>query len=469
MFSWFRQGPNTDADPKQHLMGSAENALMQASHRFQGYMKFGEVLHLQGPWISVDMLSRAICHLQRRHPILRTRLRMVSDKSDSFFLEEDETVRLKIRDIARKRTDCQTFWRDEWRQRERDTTAVGEGLVEFWLLQDPEDIKNNNSPQEIMVISEHAVSDGLSLSNLAHELLIALSDENEDLFKNSLDWPITMETAIQNSLTMLGRVMALTRFIFSAVYLRSTNRLPTARVPLASIEFPLTDLINHSHTEASYLILNKEDTQVLLSKCRQQNVTVTSAVSAAILCVLSTFVKSDANQPTLLNFSIGADTRRRCTPPIPNHDLRYHVSGLMSFTIPTNDIPTTTENIWQLARNFGEHMKSCVDAGQILALGLIMGKLYQKTLGEPNLNELPTCGVSSWGILPFKEEYGQWKFLGMTPFVNMIRAVMPFTTIQTVNGVLTVMYVGTDPVISKTVLEGLRESTMNKLQQMIHD
>ena len=339
----------------------------------------------------------------------------------------------------------------------------------FLSFEDPEDINDDDSPREIMIISEHAVSDGLSLSNMAHELLVALSDENEELFKNSLDWPITMETAVRNSLTMLGRIMALTRFIFSAVYLRSTNRLPTARVPLAPIEFPLTDLINHSHTEASYLLLTKEDTQALLSKCRQQNVTVTSAVSAAILCVLSTFVKSEGNQPTLLNFSIGADSRRRCTPPIPNHDLRYHVSGLMSFTIPTNDIPTTTENTWQLARNVGNHMKSCIDAGQILALGLIMGKLYQKTLGEPNFNELPTCGVSSWGILPFKEEYGRWKCLGMTPFVNMIHGVMPFSTIQTVNGILTVMYVVTEPVISKTVLEGLHESTMNKLQQMIHD
>ncbi|UJR23820.1 hypothetical protein I4U23_026796 [Adineta vaga] len=289
------------------------------------------------------------------------------------------------------------------------------------------------------------------------------------MFQNSLDWPSTMETAIQNSLSMFGRVLSLTRFIVSMIYIRSTNRLSFARIPLATIDFPLSDLVNHSHTEMCYSSLNKEDTQKLVEKCRQKGVTVTSAVSAAILCALSTLAKSEENQTTLLNFSIGADTRRRCIPPIPNHELRYHVSGIMSFTLPTSDIPNTTEDTWELAKNFAQHMKSCVDVGQTLALGLIMGKLYQKTLAEINLKELPTSGVSSWGVLPFNEQYGQWKLMGMTPFVNMNRGAMPFTTIQTVNGILSVMYVGTDPVIPMNILESLRDYTTKRLDQMIND
>ena len=135
MFSWFRQNTSTVVNQKQRLLGSAENALMQASQQSQGYMKFGEVLHLQGPHISREALSTAISHLQHRHPILRSRLQINPDKTDSYLLEEDDTVQLNIREISRKRADHLIFWRQEWRERERETTVIGQGLVNFWLLQ----------------------------------------------------------------------------------------------------------------------------------------------------------------------------------------------------------------------------------------------------------------------------------------------------------------------------------------------
>jgi hypothetical protein len=278
-----------------------------------------------------------------------------------------------------------------------------------------------------------------------------------------------MEAAIRRTLSLVSRLTILGRFIFGALYLRATNTWPIARISVANVDFPLTDMAAYCHTEASYGMLTKEETQKLVEKCRQESVTVTSAVSSAVLCAASTLVNSEEGQPTALHFAIGADTRRRCVPPIPNYDLSYHVSGIMSFIMPTTDIPTTSKGIWQLAKAFGNHIKTSIDAGQILAVGMIMGKIFQKTLGPPNLAELPTCGISSWGVLPFHEQYGQWKLVGMTPFVNMIQAVMPFTTIQTVNGILTIMYVGTDPIIPLSVLEKLRDSTMQKLHQMIED
>jgi hypothetical protein len=278
-----------------------------------------------------------------------------------------------------------------------------------------------------------------------------------------------MEAAIRRTLSFVSRLTILGRFIFGALYLRATNTWPIARISVANVDFPLTDMAAYCHTEASYGMLTKEETQKLVEKCRQESVTVTSAVSSAILCAASTLVNSEEGRPTAVHFSIGADTRRRCVPPIPNYDLSYHVSGIMSFIMPTTDIPTTSEGIWQLAKAFGNHIKTSIDAGQILAVGMIIGKILQKTLGPPNFAELPTCGISSWGVLPFHEQYGQWKLVGMTPFVNMIRTVMPFTTIQTVNDILTIMYVGPDPIIPLSVLEKLRDSTMQKLHQMIED
>lgn len=337
------------------------------------------------------------------------------------------------------------------------------------MSKDPNDDNDDNAPREIVVICEHSVCDGLSLSTVAHEVLIALSGDDDDMFVNSLNWPMTMEMAIQRSLSIMTKIKVLSRFIFTALYSRARKTSAIARVPIANVDFPLTDMTDHCHTEICYGVLNKKETQKLIEKCRQEGVTVTSAVGSAILCAASTLTNSEENRPTAIYLSIGADTRRRCIPPIPNHDLSYHVSAMMPFITLIRDIPTSSEGIWQLARAFGHHIKKSIDAGEILALGMLLGRMYRKMLGPPNFAELPTCGISSWGILPFREQYRRWELVAMTPFINMIRGVMPFMTIQTVNGMLTIMYVGVDPIIPMNILESLRNDTMQRLHQMMED
>ncbi|CAF4932500.1 unnamed protein product [Rotaria sp. Silwood1] len=447
MSSWFRKQNSPTVNQKQRLLSSLENGMIQASQQYKGYSKIGEVLHLQGPHISLKALSTAIGHLQRRHPVLRSRLQINREKTNSYFLEEDDTLQLRIREMPRKRADHMILWRQEWREREKETTVIGQGLAEFWLLQDPDDDNDDNSPREIVVICEHSVCDACSLSTVLDELLIALSDDNNNMFTSSLNWPETMEAAIQRSLSIFGKVTTLTRFILGAIYLRATNRRAIARIPVANVDFPLTDMPDHCHTETCYAVLNKEETQKLVEKCRQEGVTVTSAISTAILCSASMLVNCNEDQPTALHFYNVADTRRRYVPPIPNHDLSFHVSGMMPFIIPTEDISMSSEGMWQLAKAYGHHMKRCIDGGQILALGIIIGKIFKKLFGPPSFDELPTVSISSWGVLPFHEQYGRWKLIGMTPFLNMVRGLNPYITIQTVNGILTIMCVGNDPII----------------------
>jgi hypothetical protein len=131
MSSSSEQIKSPDVIPKQRLLGSAENGFMMASQRFKGHTKIGEVLHLQGPHISLEVLSVAVNHLQRRHPVLRSRLQTNPEKLNSYLLEEDNTLQPTIREILRKRTENTTFWRQEWREREKGSAVIGQGLAEF--------------------------------------------------------------------------------------------------------------------------------------------------------------------------------------------------------------------------------------------------------------------------------------------------------------------------------------------------
>ncbi len=60
-------------------------------------------------------MRKAVKKLQERHPTLRSRFQRNPQKANSYFLEEDETLELKIIEIERKRCDYLTFWKNEWR------------------------------------------------------------------------------------------------------------------------------------------------------------------------------------------------------------------------------------------------------------------------------------------------------------------------------------------------------------------
>ncbi len=306
----------------------------------------------------------------------------------------------------------------------------------------------------------------MSLSTVAHELLLALADNDNSMFSNSLEWPKTIEAAIDGSLSKWSTFVGFCKVMFAVLYWRATSGRFIARIPLPSIQFPPNDMAKHCHTEASYGSLNKEETQKLVEKCHREGVTVTSAISSAIVSVAATLV---SDQRTQLTLAVAADSRRRCIPPIPNHDLSYQVSGVMAFSISSQDTPTTSNGMWQLAKKFGHYVITSIEAGQILIIGKFIGKLYEKNLESVNLAAAPTCGISNWGLLPFDEHYGKWKLVGMTPLSNMIRLPMPMALAQTVNGVLTISFFGAVPFIYSNTLENLRNGTMHNLQQMIED
>lgn len=304
----------------------------------------------------------------------------------------------------------------------------------------------------------------MSLSTVAHELLIALMDNKNSLFENSLNWPRTIENSVQTSLSTWSAWITLGRLILTSLVWRISTGRFVARIPFDNVAFPPDDMVKHCHTEIFYGLLNKDETAKLVGMCRQENVTVTSAVSSANICAAATLVN---DRTANLVYFIAADVRRRCQPPVPNHELSFHVAGIMAFSMPINPTPTTSNEMWQLAKTIGHHIQTSIDAGQILALAKIMGRVHEQNLNTINFAQAPTCGISNWGILPFQEQYGPWKLINMVPLGNMIRSPMPMLLVQTVNGTLTMSLFGAVPLLSSNVLENLRDLTMQYLRQMI--
>ena len=278
-----------------------------------------------------------------------------------------------------------------------------------------------------------------------------------------------METAIQRSLSTVNRLLSISKLIIRFLYMYITNRSATAKIPLATVDFPIMEMGNYSHSQASYGTLSKEETLKLINKCRREGVTVTSVVSSSILHAFSTVLEHEQNGRNVLQLGIAADPRRRYSPPIPNCEFSLHTSTMMPFVIPMRNIPTRCAEMWQLARSIRDHTQKCIDANQIFGIGILIGKMASRAFDSLNFENSPTCCVSSWGILPFREQYGPWKLEAMTPILNMTHVFVPFIIIQTVNGVLTIVFGGNDPVIPLNVLDQLRDCTIKSLHEICED
>ncbi|CAF4184276.1 unnamed protein product, partial [Adineta steineri] len=172
-------------------------------------------------------------------------------------------------------------------------------------------------------------------------------------------------------------------------------------------------------------------TTKLLARCRKEGVTVTPAVISAVLSATASLVPVKDGQDTMMNIALSADARRRYVSPVPNHDMAYHASGIAPFGLHVSAAPKTPKDLWQLARIYAQHMNACVNAGQILANPLIAGKVLEKLMGSVKMAYIPTYFMSSWGVLPFVEQYGPWQLTAMTPCFNARRWPAPSTMVQT--------------------------------------
>lgn len=142
---------------------------------------------------------------------------------------------------------------------------------------------------------------------MAHELLIALVDNNQSLFASSLAWPRTIESAVQGSVSKWSSLVGMVKLIHVALSSRAFNGRLIARLPFGTIDFPVNDMSKHCHTDTSYGTFDKDETQKLVEKSRREGVSVTSAISSAVLSAAGTLVSDPTGN---LVHTIVADSRR---------------------------------------------------------------------------------------------------------------------------------------------------------------
>jgi len=215
--------------------------------------------------VSVEMFVRTIAGLMERHPLLRSRVEL--DEGDTAWLTPMDEPMPSISAASREHPDD---WVEHARREFRHRFDLLEGpLVRFVLIKSPKSA-------EVIVNCHHAICDGMSLAILMRDLMTLMGDPTAEL--PGMPVPPALEGDLlppSASGSLLARLMIR----------RLNGRWRKRGHRFGEEEFSKLHEVfwERSSTEIVSWTIPQEEASRFVSKCREERVTVTSALTAAAM------------------------------------------------------------------------------------------------------------------------------------------------------------------------------------------
>lgn len=289
----------------------------------------GVIARIKGD-ISEQMLHRAIAQIQQRHPILRTR---IQDNQERLWFTSDGAGTIPVTVVSRESD-------DHWTQTYQQACQIPYEFdvrppIRLILVQ-------SRSRSELMILCHHIICDGLSLAYLVRDLMVAMGHPNQTLACLPEAAPMSRKTIPQD--LSLNRIL---RFL-----IRRINR-KWARQKIYFDQEDYKDLnraywLNFRHRMLT-IELNETQTAKLVARCRQERVTVNTALTTAFVGAQASV---QARQPCQSNIDIAANLRDCLTVPIGN--VMGYYAGLVTLTCQYN----RKKAFWNNARHFHRKIKA---------------------------------------------------------------------------------------------------------------
>ena len=345
-------------------------------------------------------LSNALEQLRKRHFLLGTRVTFEPD--GSAFLLRDGTPALAVDQIT---ASDEHHWERVIQEHLATPFDLEQGpLARFSLIQ-------SESYSQLIVCAHHVICDGISLGYLIRDILTLCGAQDSALEGLPMPPQVTQQTT-----TMPLKINGLRRWIISKIRKawgkKNIQFDREQRQAMLQRYFQLNDQIQLGTVE-----LSQAETSHLVSRCRQQQVTVNSAIWAALL---------DAQHKTLSRRKIHATAglARSLRPfmrPAVTDDFGFFAAS-MTFQLPFK--PDTS--FWNMARRVHQQIRRRLDAEnpfQLLImelvhptladslyfqkLGFIDQRLSRKMLKLAHWHKLYYgCAITNVGRLDMPEHFG---------------------------------------------------------------
>ena len=280
--------------------------------------------------VSEEMLKNAVAKAQQRHALLRVRIKDEPDHTQWFTSEGVQEIPIEI--VPRKSE-------NDWIKIHAESSKIPfefetRPAIRFILVQSPD-------VSELIILCHHMICDGMSLAYLARDLMVHLGDPSGEVEVLPAPEPITLDN-LPSDVSLSGLV----KFFINRIKQKWAEEI----VFFDQEDYKVltkTYWDNYQH-ELFSIELSDEETSVLVARCRQENITVNSAITAAFSGAQS-FVEGE--KPHHAKTAIAANLRDRLPNP-PGEAMGYYALGV-ELKLKYNH----KKSFWENARKFHKKIK----------------------------------------------------------------------------------------------------------------
>ena len=281
--------------------------------------------------VSADMLKNAVAKVQQRHALLRVRIEDEADQSQWFTSQGVQEIPIEI--VPR-------ISENDWIIIHAEASKIPfefetHPAIRFILVQSPD-------VSELIILCHHIICDGMSLAFLAQDLMEYLGDPSREVEVLPAPPPITLDN-------LPGDV---SQSAIAKYFIKRINR----KWAEDGVFFDNEDyriLTNtywdNFHHELFAIELSEEETSALVARCKKENVTVNSALTAAFSGAQG-FVEGE--KPYHKQLVVAASLRDRI-PNTPGEGMGFYAGGV-DLKFKTNP----KRGFWENARKINKSIQS---------------------------------------------------------------------------------------------------------------
>ena len=287
------------------------------------------VARIQGN-ISERMLRNAVYKVQQRHPNLRVRIKEDKDRTPWFTSEGVKAIPLEV--VPRESDD---HWIKVYHEACQIPFEFDERpAIRFILVQSPR-------KSELLILCHHIICDGLSLAYLARDLMVHLGDPNRGvevlpnpvpIDRDNIPRDVSMNAIVRFLINRINRKWEKDKIYFDREDYREINE---------------AYWMNYTHQMLT-VELSEAQTTELVERCRQEKVTVNTALTTAFVGAQSS-VQGD--KPYHSSIAIAGNLRNRLQRPVDE------VMGFYAGGVTLKCKYNRRKNFWDNARRFHRKMK----------------------------------------------------------------------------------------------------------------
>jgi NRPS condensation-like uncharacterized protein len=256
--------------------------------------------------VSKDMLKNAVAKVQQRHALLRVRIK--EDHEHALWFTSEGVQEIPIEIVGRKSE-------NDWIEIHAEASKIPyefetHPAIRFVLVQSPE-------VSELIILCHHMICDGMSLAYLARDLMVHLGDPAREVKVLPDPLPVTLDN-LPSDVSLSGLV----KFFINRI--RQKWAEESVFFDQEDYEILTKTYWDNYHHALFCIELSEAETSALVARCRKENVTVNSALTAAFSGAQS-FVEGE--KPHHAKTAIAASLRDRLPNP-PGEAMGYYALGV---------------------------------------------------------------------------------------------------------------------------------------------